>query len=103
MLLSSQVFYNSLMFRLDRFSVFSLTANESLLYFFLNGDVVKSHVDVSAPGVKERQYLSLLLGNLCAAFSIHPHQSSVRQERAQTKEEKFGHWSLKGHYVVFGE
>lgn len=94
MLLSSQVFYNSLMFRLDRFSVFSLTANESLLYsffFFFYRDVVKSHVDVSAPGVKERQYLSLLLGNLCAAFSVHPHQSSVRQEGAQTKEEKFGH------------
>lgn len=43
MLLSSQVFYNSLMFRLDRFSVFSLTANvNQLLLYFLKGDVVKS-------------------------------------------------------------
>lgn len=64
----------------------------STSYFctFLKGDVVKSTLMSWLPRSKEPQYFSLLLGNLCTTFSIHPlHQSSVRQEGAKGQTVKW--------------
>lgn len=92
MLLSSQVFYDSLMFQLDSFSRCSFDSwcyfcTFQFFFFFPKGDVVKS---TSMSWLLERRSSKMLLlplgqRPLSTAFCVHPppHQSSTRQEGAQ--------------------
>lgn len=85
------------MFWLDTLSVISLTANVISVLFW---KVMWIPHWCLGSWSKEPQYCSLLL---CTTFSVHRHQSSLRQERAQTKGLKFYHlkWETDKMGAIF--